>query len=125
MQESDGWTQALVKPSVRRDLLAEKLAYVEYVGGNKFAPMIHLDERVVEELRAPWKEALIIKLLGKNVGYKAMWDRVQALWKLQARFEMKDMGYGFFVVKFDMMEDESKVMTGGPWMLFDHYLISL
>ena len=36
---------------------------------------------------------------------------------------MKDIRNGFFMVKFDTMEDRSKVMTGGPWMLFDHYLV--
>lgn len=36
---------------------------------------------------------------------------------------MMDMGNDFFMVKFDMEEDRWKVMTEGPWMIFDHYLI--
>ncbi|XVF02367.1 hypothetical protein REPUB_Repub04eG0169400 [Reevesia pubescens] len=30
--------------------------------------------------------------------------------------------HGFYVVKFENMEDRLKVMTGGPWKIMDHYL---
>ena len=114
--------KAPIKPSMRRDLLAENLAQVEFIGGNRYTHMIHLKDEVVEELSEPWKDALIIKLLGKSVGYRVMRDRLQSLWKMQAGFDMQDLGNGFYIVKFDMMEDQLKVMDGGPWMLFDHYL---
>jgi len=29
---------------------------------------------------------------------------------------------GFFMVKFDLADDRAKVINGGPWMLFEHYL---
>jgi len=29
---------------------------------------------------------------------------------------------GFFMVKFDLADDRAKIINGGPWMLFDHYL---
>ena len=44
------------------------------------------------------------------------------LWKLLAGFEIRDIGHGFFMVKFDVMEDRCKVMQWGPRMIFDHYL---
>lgn len=64
-------------------------------------PMIHVDDKVFEELCEPWRDALVIKLLGKSVGYKIMKERAAKLWKLQASFEIRDMGHGFFMVKFD------------------------
>lgn len=33
-----------------------------------------------------------------------------------------NIGHGFFMVKFDIQSDREKVMSGGPWMLFDHYV---
>lgn len=33
-----------------------------------------------------------------------------------------DIGNGFFMAKFDYEEDRNKVINGGPWMIFDHYL---
>lgn len=35
---------------------------------------------------------------------------------------MVDIGHGFFMVKFDMHADREKVISGAPWMVFDHYL---
>lgn len=32
------------------------------------------------------------------------------------------LGHGFYMVKFDEAEDRTKVISGGPWMVFDHYL---
>ncbi|KAL7191233.1 hypothetical protein ACSBR2_023327 [Camellia fascicularis] len=45
------------------------------------------------------------------------------IWGLQADFEALDIGNGFFIVKFDMMEDYTKVFTGGPWVVLDHYVM--
>ncbi|KAL7202937.1 hypothetical protein ACSBR1_034399 [Camellia fascicularis] len=44
------------------------------------------------------------------------------LWSLQADFEALDVGTGFFIVKFDMMDDYNRVYTGGPWIVIDHYV---
>ena len=33
-----------------------------------------------------------------------------------------NIGNGFFMVKFSNREDCSNALTGGPWMIFDHYL---
>lgn len=33
-----------------------------------------------------------------------------------------DVDHGFFMVKFDLEADKDKVIEGGPWMIFDHYL---
>ena len=111
------------RSTVKRDWFAEKLFRVEYKNGDPLAPMIHVDDKVFQELCEPWRDALVIKLLGKSIGYKIMKERVTKLWKLQAGFELRDMGHGFFMVKFDIMEDRAKVMQGGPWMIFYHYLV--
>jgi len=68
------------------------------------------------------KDALVIKLLGKSVGYNIMRDRLHRLWKLSAGFQIMDNGNGYYMVKFDYAADREKVMDGGPWMMFDHYL---
>lgn len=31
-----------------------------------------------------------------------------------------DLGHGFFMVKLEDENDKTKVMEGGPWMVFDH-----
>ncbi|XVF11920.1 hypothetical protein REPUB_Repub08aG0069600 [Reevesia pubescens] len=49
-------------------------------------------------------------------------NRITMLWKLCGDFELIDLGSGFYVVKFENIEDRFKVMTGGPWKIMDHYL---
>lgn len=63
-----------------------------------------------------------MKLLGKNLGYNIMTDRLQKMWKPQGGFEIMDNDNGFYMVKFDQEADKDKVVTGGPWMIFDHCL---
>ncbi|KAJ6680446.1 hypothetical protein OIU79_020030 [Salix purpurea] len=50
------------------DLLREKLVRIEYEDGNRLLPKVHLDDKVFTELCYPWCDALIVKLLGKNIG---------------------------------------------------------
>ena len=49
---------------------------VKYENGDALAPMIHVDVEVFEELCEPWRDALVIKLLGKSIGYKIMKEKV-------------------------------------------------
>lgn len=111
-------------PSVCRkvDLIKEKLARITYEDSNPLKPMVHISESVFEGLCAPWEDALVIKLLGKTIGYQTMRDRLTRIWKLSAGFELMDIGNDFFMVKFDVEGDRTKVMDEGPWMVFDHYL---
>ena len=33
-----------------------------------------------------------------------------------------DVGNGYFMIKFDCIEDREMVIFEGPWMINDHYL---
>lgn len=114
---------AVVPPPRKKvDLLKEKLATIVYEDGNPMKPMVKINDEVFEGLCAPWKEALVVKLLGKSIGFHTMRDRLHRIWKLLAGFELMDIGHGYFMVKFDLEGDRTKVMEEGPWMIFDHYL---
>lgn len=109
-------------PKEKMDLVQHGLIKVDYVDGNRLLRRLHIDEKVFEELCDPWKEALVIKLLDKKVGFKVMKTKLTSIWKLVGGFDLMDVDNGFYMVKFDLMEDREKVIVGGPWMVFDHYL---
>lgn len=109
-------------PRKKVDLLKEKLAKIEYENGNPLKPTVHIAPSVLEGLNFPWQDALIVSLLGKRIGFRTLKDGLHKVWKLVAGFEMMDIGNGYYMVKFDEQADLSKVMDGGPWMIFDHYL---
>lgn len=60
--------------------------------------------------------------MGMSIGYKALLNRVKRLWEIQGDFEAVDLGLGFFLFKFEVKSDFTKVFTGGPWVILDHYL---
>ncbi|GAU46480.1 hypothetical protein TSUD_402360, partial [Trifolium subterraneum] len=106
----------------RVDLIANKMAQIELVQGNRLMPMLHVEKQIMEDLSVPWKDALVVKLLGKNLGYNGMKNKLENIWKLMGGIELMDVGSAFYMVKFDGEEDKNKVINGGPWMIYDHYL---
>ena len=102
--------------------MVENIAKIEFLRGNRLWPSFTLDSRVLEEANAPLMGALVVKLLSKDIEFMAMRERLKRLWKPSGGFELMDLGHGFYLLKFDLEEDKSKVLDGGPWMLFDHYL---
>ncbi|KAL7218869.1 hypothetical protein ACSBR2_012023 [Camellia fascicularis] len=89
---------------------------------NRGIPRVKISQALLKKIREPWKKCLIVRLLGKKIGYKLFMAKMTRLWGLQADFEALDIGHGFFIVKFDMIEDYTKVYTGGPWIVMDHYV---
>lgn len=89
-------------------------------GGNRLLPRVKLDDKVFNDLCEPWRDALVITLLGKTVGYRVMKDRLEKLWKPQGGFDILDVDNGYYMVKFDLQSEKERVMSGGPWMIFDH-----
>ncbi|KAL7211244.1 hypothetical protein ACSBR2_014178 [Camellia fascicularis] len=85
-------------------------------------PIIKIPSALLKKVREPWKKCLIVRLLGKTIGYKLFMLKMSKICGLQADFEALDIGNGFFIVKFDMIEDYTKVYTGGPWIVLDHHV---
>nr|XP_025665168.1 uncharacterized protein LOC112763806 [Arachis hypogaea] len=44
------------------------------------------------------------------------------VWRIKGGFDLLDVGFGYFMVKFDACEDREKVMLGGPWLIEGHYV---
>lgn len=84
--------------------------------------MVHIDDRVFEFWQEPWKDALVVKLLGKSLGFHTLRYILQHLWKFKGGFEIIYIGNIFFMVKLDLEGDQSTVMKDDPWVIFNHYL---
>lgn len=69
---------------------AEGDTYIQ--DGNPGVPQINLPKRLLEQIRKPWANALIVRLLGKSIGYKMLCIRVKNLWGLQEEFNAIDLG---------------------------------
>lgn len=46
--------------------------------------------------RRPWKNSLIIKLVGRSIGYHYLWKRIQAMWRIEFEPLLIDLSNDFF-----------------------------
>ncbi|XP_031124339.1 uncharacterized protein LOC116027054 [Ipomoea triloba] len=90
---------------------------------DKNCPIIRLTREEKVRLRSKWKQTLIVKVMGRNVGYVYLLKRLTALWRPKARMELVTIDNGYYLAKFASVEDYEFAKYGGPWMVLDHYLI--
>ena len=69
-----------------------------------------------------WTTALIIKVVGKTVGYQFLTSRIMSMWKPSGRLDCVDLGKDFFLMCFSLKEDYEQVLKDGPWFVGGHYL---
>lgn len=73
-------------------------------------------------IRAHWSNALIMKVIGKTVGYQVMSTRLLSLWKPSGCIDCVDLGEGLFLIKFSAKEDDGRALKDGPRFMSGHYL---
>ncbi|CAN1148093.1 hypothetical protein LINPERHAP2_LOCUS16254 [Linum perenne] len=49
--------------------------------------------------------------------------KIPQLWARKGGVEVFDIGWGFYVVRFETVSDQERAMFGGPWMVGDHYVV--
>ncbi|XP_019181905.1 PREDICTED: uncharacterized protein LOC109177015 [Ipomoea nil] len=86
-------------------------------------PTIRLSKEEVEMIRAPWQKTLIIKVMGRKVGYAYLRRRLALMWKPKGSLDLIAIDNDYFLVRFGAVEDLEFAMFEGPWMVMDHYLI--
>ena len=86
-------------------------------------PQIKISKEEKVRIRRPWKQTLIIKLLGRSIGYKTLLVKLSNLWRPKAAMDLVAMDNGFFIVKFSSNDGYNYAKYGGPWMIFNHYLM--
>lgn len=66
----------------------------------KFGPRVEISKERYISLFRQWREALILKLLGKSISYWMLDQRLRDLWPLEKGFELTDLAENFFIVRF-------------------------
>ncbi|XVE49009.1 hypothetical protein DITRI_Ditri01bG0047500 [Diplodiscus trichospermus] len=90
---------------------------------DKECPIIMVSKKEKARLRRPWRQTLIVKVLGRSIGYNYLLRRIKALWMPKAQIELVAIDNDYFIVKFESKEDYDFAKFEGPWMVMDHYLI--
>ncbi|KAK9026610.1 hypothetical protein V6N11_039445 [Hibiscus sabdariffa] len=67
-------------------------------------------------------QTLVMKLLGRRIGYSTLCTKIHELWKPQQRIRLMDIENDYFLVTFKLHTDYLKVLDEGPLTIFGHYL---
>jgi len=86
-------------------------------------PTILLTATEKHMLYQPWRNALKIKMFDKGIGFLQLRQRLKTKRALKGDFSLIDIGYGYYITRFSNLDDYDHIMTNGPWMIGDHYLI--
>ncbi|KAJ4829263.1 hypothetical protein Tsubulata_050382, partial [Turnera subulata] len=85
-------------------------------------PVVKISDRYRAMLHKRWENTLIVKLWGRNIGYKTLCSRLPNLWNLKESVRVVDLENNFYFVRFLNRYDYLHALTDGPWTVFDHYL---
>ncbi|XP_028803235.1 uncharacterized protein LOC114758351 [Neltuma alba] len=85
-------------------------------------PSISFSERVHRLLNDSMKYSVVIKMLGRNIRYVDLRDKVVSLWRLTGPVQLTDLENNCFIAKLSNERDYTEVLLGGPWVIFGHYL---
>lgn len=86
-------------------------------------PTILLTAAEKRMLRDPWRNALIIRMFDKGIGFIQLKRHLKTKWALKGDFSLIDIGNEYYVTRFTNYEDYHHVLTNGSWMLGDNYLV--
>ncbi|KAH9767310.1 DUF4283 domain-containing protein [Citrus sinensis] len=92
------------------------------VGEDGTMPTIVFSKRVHDKLIKPWQNSVVVKLLGRNIGYKVLCNRLKVMWPTIHDFSVIDLENNYYLVRLHSPEDAVYALTEGPWVIFGHYL---
>ncbi|CAN1749239.1 hypothetical protein LINPERHAP1_LOCUS3639 [Linum perenne] len=84
---------------------------------------LQISETLKTKLCKPWTNSVIIRLMGKTIGYSYLCHRLKAMWRPLGSMHIVDIDRDCFIVKFSNEQDYFKALTAGPWMILEHYLV--
>lgn len=88
--------------------------------GQWFSMGMTKEEKI--EARKPWRLNLIIKMVGRSIGYQLLLRRLQAMWRPQQPFTLIDLSNNYFIARFTNKQDYEVALLNGPWFISIHYL---
>ncbi|XP_050217898.1 uncharacterized protein LOC126668761 [Mercurialis annua] len=122
------WDKVMQSERVREEALTG--AYEDFevnpddvlVFKNESTPSIAFSDRVQEELSKQWKTTVVVKLLGRPIGYRNLCNLLESMWNFTQVFDVIDLENNYFLVRLKNGGDVEAVLIGGPWVMLDHYL---
>ncbi|KAL4366343.1 hypothetical protein GQ457_05G016040 [Hibiscus cannabinus] len=110
------------KVSVIPELDVEINAEDVRISSSDGTPMINFSQRLHDLVDEKLSKLVIVRLLGRSIGYSALLNRIKSLWNLCGEVVMIDLDNGYYLIRFAFEEDVEKVLMEGPWLIYGNYL---
>ncbi|KAJ4842246.1 hypothetical protein Tsubulata_028698 [Turnera subulata] len=91
--------------------------------GDPYLPTIRLTYGDKKRFYRRWKDTLVVKWLGKRVGYRFLHHTLVNQWRPHGEIIMADMDNDFYLLQFTNNLDYNRELYDGPWIIADHVLI--
>ncbi|XP_019257760.1 PREDICTED: uncharacterized protein LOC109235974 [Nicotiana attenuata] len=89
---------------------------------NRGIKFISLTEEERQRIYEPWKNSIIVKLVGKRMLHHYLKKKIQELWRPTEDFQLIDLGEAYYIIKFKRKENMDKAIQQGPWFINGHFL---
>ncbi|KAL4366606.1 hypothetical protein GQ457_05G014170 [Hibiscus cannabinus] len=90
--------------------------------GDSLLPKIRFSDRFHDAIDEKLANSLIIRLLGKSIGYRALLNCIHTLWNPVGELQLIDLDNDYFLVRFVKEVDFVRVLSDGPWVIYGSYL---
>ncbi|KAJ4847951.1 hypothetical protein Tsubulata_012160 [Turnera subulata] len=81
-------------------------------------PSLELSMEFEKRLAKRWERAVIVKLMGRNISYRVITEKLNAIWQPKGMLKVIDLDNNLFIVKFSNDKDYLHSLVDGPWTLF-------
>ncbi|CAJ2657275.1 unnamed protein product [Trifolium pratense] len=100
----------------------EGMKVEERMDGSYVCPEFIFSKLEEKRIYRPWRRGVIVKLLGRRIGYKALETRLKQMWVRKGVISIIDLGNDYYLVAFTHEDDQYAALMDGPWFIYDHYL---
>ncbi|KAJ4836473.1 hypothetical protein Tsubulata_037890 [Turnera subulata] len=76
----------------------------------------------VDLVEANRRDSLILPVLRRDIGYKALHTRLVHIWQPMGQLDLLDLAARCFLARLSQPEDIERVIKQGPWTVQGHYL---
>jgi hypothetical protein len=104
------------------EIAEERMKVVKGQSGDYECPEFILSKLEEKRIYQPWRRGVIVKLLGRRIGYKALETRLKQMWVRKGSINIIDLSNDYYLVAFTHEDDQYAALMDGPWFIYDHYL---
>ncbi|CAN1120338.1 hypothetical protein LINPERHAP2_LOCUS151 [Linum perenne] len=78
-------------------------------------PTIRIPDEDKARVRRKFRHAIIVNTLDRCFPFR----KLPQLWSKKGSIQVSDVGFGFYIVRFETVADHERALFGGPWMIND------